>query len=321
MAEPIDDAGRLEESLLGGARRYTRADVAYLTGFDPAVAQRLWRAMGFPELPDDARAFTHGDVRAIQIVHELGERGVLDIEDAVTTARAMGQSLAPLAESQLAVIGRAIAEVAHSPQEQARLAAALAPAVEELVVHVWRRHLAAAANRVLGADEEARATVGFLDIVGYTRLSRGLSGHELRDLLDRFESQTSDRIASAGARVIKMIGDEVFFVADEPAAAAEVALDIVVSHEDDGDLPSIRGGLACGEVLIRHGDVFGTTVNRAARLTPVARPGTVIVDDEVAAALEGDARYRLKRVRARRLRGLGSVSPYVLRRVSGTIDA
>ena len=317
----MDDAGRLEESLLGGARRYTRADVAYLTGFDPIDAQRLWRAMGFPELSDDARAFTHGDVRALQIVHELGERGVLDVEDAVATARAMGQSLAPLAESQLSVIGRAIAEVAESPQAQARLAAALAPAVEELVVHVWRRHLAAAANRVLGADEETTATVGFLDIVGYTRLSRGLSADELRVLLDRFESETSDRIASCGARVIKMIGDEVFFVADDPAAAAEVALDTVVSHEDADDLPSIRGGLACGEVLIRHGDVFGTTVNRAARLTPVARPGTVIVDDSVAAALDEDSRYRLKKVRARRLRGLGSVTPYVLRRQSGSIDA
>ena len=317
----MDDAGRLEESLLGGARRYTRADVAYLTGFDPLDAQRLWRAMGFPELTDDARAFTHGDVRALQIVHELGERGVLDVEDAVATARAMGQSLAPLAESQLAVIGRAIAEVAESPQAQARLASSLAPAVEELVIHVWRRHLAAAANRVLGADEQTTATVGFLDIVGYTRLSRGLSSDDLRELLDRFESETSDRIASCGARVIKMIGDEVFFVADDPVAAAEVALETVVSHEDDDDLPSIRGGLATGEVLMRHGDVFGTTVNRAARLTPVARPGTVIVDESVAASLDGDARYRLKKVRARRLRGLGSVSPYVLRRASGTIDA
>jgi adenylate cyclase len=304
----------LEETLLGGNRRYTRVDVSYLSGVDEEQARRLWRAMGFPDLPDDDVAFTHGDVRALQIVAGLIEQGLLDYDAAVATARAMGQALARLAESQLYVLGHAIGARAEEVEEQERLAATLVPSVEQLVLHVWHRHLAAAAGRALGADETATATVGFLDIVGYTRLSRGLSPEDLTALLERFESETSDRIARSGGRVVKMIGDEVFFVADSPAVAAEIALETAETHAADEELPEIRGGLASGPVLMRHGDVFGTTVNRAARLTPIARPGTVIVDDEVRAQLRDDGSYKVKRVRAHRLRGLGSVSPWVLRR-------
>ena len=47
---------------------------------------------------------------------------------------------------------------------------------------------------------------------------------------------------------------------------------------EDPVLPDVRVGIATGPVLDRMGDVFGTTVNLASRLTALAAPGTVLVD-------------------------------------------
>jgi len=48
----------------------------------------------------------------------------------------------------------------------------------------------------------------------------------------------------------------------------------------------VRVGIAHGRALRRLGDVFGSTVNAAPRLTSLARPGTVIVDRGVHDTLE-----------------------------------
>jgi adenylate cyclase len=66
-------------------------------------------------------------------------------------------------------------------------------------------------------------------------------------------------------------------------------------------------------VLTLRGDVFGTTVNRASRLTSLARPGAVLVDEQTAEALRGDPRFTVVAMRARKVRGLGSVGVAALR--------
>ena len=52
----------LERLLLDGPRRYTRLQVAELSGMAPERTQRLWRALGFPDAADDDPAFTDADV-------------------------------------------------------------------------------------------------------------------------------------------------------------------------------------------------------------------------------------------------------------------
>ena len=114
-----------------------------------------------------------------------------------------------------------------------------------------------------------------------------LSERELAAWLERFEEACAEAVLDHGARVIKSIGGEVLVVADTPASAAEVALALTArgSDPDDG-FPEVRAGLAHGPVLSRLGDVFGSTVNVAARLTSLARPGTVLVDAGVHDALD-----------------------------------
>ena len=91
-----------------------------------------------------------------------------------------------------------------------------------------------------------------------------------------------------------------FAVAD-PAAAVSIALALTARGEDPDDLfPSVRAGVAHGPVVRRLGDVFGSTVNAASRLTSAARPGTVVVDAGVHEALgasEDDSPWRWRRIR------------------------
>jgi adenylate cyclase len=72
--------------------------------------------------------------------------------------------------------------------------------------------------------------------------------------------------------------------------------------------------MAYGPVLPLRGDVFGTTVNLASRLTTMAHPGSALVDAGLAAELRDDDAYDLTRINRRRAHGLGVVQPYVLRR-------
>ena len=100
------------------------------------------------------------------------------------------------------------------------------------------------------------------------------------------------------------------FVTIGAAPAAAIALDLVETMADDDLLPDVRVGMAFGPVVSRLGDVFGTTVNRASRLTGVAPPGAVLVDDALAASLASLSGFEMTALRRRTLRGIGPVTPW-----------
>ncbi len=242
------------------------------------VAEELWRLLGFPRHEDDERAFTPADVDALRLTHDLMELGILSPDRMSALTRTWGRSFARLAEWQVGLLATVTAEAGDDPAESlARLADEVLPRVDELQSWVWRRHLAGAANRMLAvgaAGETAEMAVVFVDIVGYTSHSRTLSETELVQWLEAFESEAAQLAVERGGRIIKNIGDEVLIVADDPAAAADIALELTRRGADDDSFPPVRAGLAYGDVVNRLGDVFGPVVNIASRLTSVARPGT-----------------------------------------------
>jgi hypothetical protein len=66
---PVADAREaLEGLLLGGPRRYTRLQVAQMSGMAPERTLRLWRALGFPDAADDDPAFTDADIEALNVL-------------------------------------------------------------------------------------------------------------------------------------------------------------------------------------------------------------------------------------------------------------
>lgn len=329
MSDALDPR-HVEELLLGGELRFTRVDAVRLTGVPEEFAQRLWRALGFPQLPEDSVAFTDADLAALSKVAGLRTAGILDEEIVLRMVRAVGQTMARLAKWQIDIlVGTLTDPLEPLSQDTVRLildnAGSHIADLEPLLVHAWRRQLAAAGTRALvaqptddSADDSAsgrvRAAVGFADMVAFTRTSRELDERALAQLVERFEETSSDTIAEHGGRLVKTLGDEVLFSTDTPRLGAEIALSIAEVVRDDPGIPDVRVGLAYGPVLPLMGDVYGTTVNLASRLTAMARPGAILVDAELATALGDDGVYELVRIARRRAHGLGVVQPYVLRR-------
>jgi adenylate cyclase len=312
---------RIERILLGGSRQYTRAQVAELSGVPAERASALWRALGFATQDDDAAVFTDGDVRALRITSELIRGGIVDPAIATSTARMIGQHMSRLAESQVHMLRDVLAanpELGTDERQLARLVEHLTPELEALQDFVWRRHLAANSVRVLVSPDEdldeRRQVVGFADMVGFTSLTRRSTEAELVAVVDRFDALAADIVADNHGRIVKMLGDEVLFVADTPVDAAEIALTLLDHAEHEDGVPSLRAGLAYGRVLSRFGDVYGSVVNIASRLTSVARPGTVLVDLEMSEALQDEPEYALRPRRPVSVRGYARLRSAALRR-------
>jgi adenylate cyclase len=314
------DRQELERLLLGGPRRYTRREVAEKAGVSLERVTRLWRALGFATVPDDEVVFTDADIEAVRTAEGLVSSGLLDPRLEVPVTRAFGQHLSRLAEWQVHMLWSLLAENGESTDDQqvARLVGRLLPDLERAQTFVWRRHLAAFAGRAPDMPEEnlqrRREVAGFVDMVGYTRMTRQLDEAELSEVLERFEAIATEAVAEHHGRIVKMIGDEVLFVADSPGEAAEIALALVAAADGDDRVPAVRAGLAFGHILSRFGDVYGAVVNLASRLTTIARPGTVLVDRELATALGERAGYVLRPGRPVSVRGYSRLRPYTLRR-------
>jgi adenylate cyclase len=314
----------LEELILGAPRRYTRQQIAEMAELDLETGRRLWRALGFAEAADDEVLFTERDLDAVRLMTRLTDAGVLapDVREAV--AQAMAQSLSRLAEWQVGMLIRVIEHQGGevTPQGSREIAAAVLPALEELQTYVWRRHVAAAVRRMVvtadPGDEPGTwpLVVGFADMVGFTRTTRRRSTAELSEMIERFGSTTTEVIADGHGRIVKTVGDEVLFVADDIAAGAGIALALQDRVRAEPALPELRIGLAAGPVLVRYGDVYGEVVNIAARLTAHARPGSVLADRGVADALSGDPRFALRPLRSVAVRGYRHLHPWLLERAS-----
>ncbi|WP_433661614.1 adenylate/guanylate cyclase domain-containing protein [Nocardia sp. CA-128927] len=317
----------VESYLLDGNRQYSRTDVAAQAGTTTALTKRLWTALGFPAgLDDDAVDYTDADISALRNFRDLNILSSADARQQAATARTLGQGMARLAEWQvdlvLAEIGERIAAAGPDADAEETIRTATEGTIatlEQLNTYAWRRHLAAALSRSLDPGTSAGETVrqlavGFADMVGYTRLTRHLHPDELSLLLESFESTTTAAITENGGWVVKNVGDEVMFAANSAANAARIALAIQESTMMVGGTPELRVAVAYGEVLQRFGDLYGSVVNIASRLTGVARPGTVLIDDEAAAALDGDPEFIIKNLRSVRVRGFNRLRPHILRR-------
>lgn len=315
------DSEGLERILLGGRRRYTRLQVAEKAGVPIERANRLWRALGFATVADDDVVFTDADIDAVRTADQLISSGLLEphLETAVT--RALGQHLSRLAEWQVHMLWTLITQnedLGRDDKQVERLVGQLVPELQRVQDFVWRRHLAAFAGRALASpDEDLHArteVVGFVDMVGYTRLTRRVDEGELAGILERFEALATDVVGAHHGRIVKMIGDEVLFVADSAGDGAEIALTLSERASADETLPDVRAGLAAGRILSRFGDVYGSVVNLAARLTSLARPGTILVDRELAGDLATESAYSVRPRRPASVRGYARVRPFSLRR-------
>lgn len=348
-AEPVAPsrlAGLLEvveHHLLGEEPSLNRLEVAERAGVPVEMAVQLWRLLGFPTTSDDEVAFTPADVDALRASHDLMRLGILSEDSQAALVRTWGRSFARLAEWETTLLANVAGADDDPEQRLGDLAVEVLPRVEALQTYIWRRHLASASSRLVSVQSTSTSAadlaVCFVDIVGYTSRSKSLDEHELVAWLEGFEDTATGVVTDHGGRIIKTIGDEILFVADDPVAAAEIALLLTARGEDaDDPFPSVRAAIAHGEVVSRLGDVFGPVVNIASRLTSLARPGTVLVDEHAYEVLSGrvggeddaaeptpeepdeaadegaESAYHFRRMRRSSVKGYAKLSSWVLRR-------
>lgn len=310
----------VERLILGGRRRYDRREIHHRSGVSPDRTLRLWRAMGFADVADDERVFTRADLDALDQLEQLRRAGLVPAEVQVAVIRSIAVAMSGLADWQVNGLYRTNPDVSPDrPEELLQALRAVLTSLERLQSYVWRRQLVAAARRfrtVRVGDPGTRVmVVGSADLVGFTRATRRLSPAELVELVELFHGLVAEVAAEHDGRVVKTIGDGVQFVADTPEHAAGLALDLL-DRAISSRLPELRIGMAMGPVLPRFGDVYGSVVHTAGRLTSEARPGRVLVDHDTAVALAGDPRFTLRMRRAVTMPGYPRLQPWGLRRAA-----
>jgi adenylate cyclase len=228
----------------------------------------------------------------------------------------MGTARIAEANRELAI--RTLAEPGDTEDDLAmRLAAAaeyMVPLIGPAIVHAFEMHMLEQIRRdVIGAADlaageiggAAELSVGFADLVEFTRLGEEIDPVELGQVAGRLE-EMANAVAEPPVRLVKTLGDGAMFVCAEARPLLEASLELIAAAEAEGEqFPWVRAGLATGSVLPQSGDYYGRAVNLASRITNVARPGSVVVD---AATREeaGEEGFAYSFAGERRLKGIDS---------------
>jgi class 3 adenylate cyclase len=278
--------------LFGDEERVTVAEIARRAGCDETLVRKVRLAAGLPDGGQDAVCSPReADVMSSFV---LGA-AVLGEEVALQFTRVLGAATAGIAEAALATFasnrqapmregGADLAELARAGTE-ATGALLVVPPVLDTLLRVHFEY--AITGRFAGEDPSptVEVAVGFVDLVESTRLTLTLSDTDLSSALSDFERTASDTVVAFGGRIVKRIGDAVMFVTTDPADGCRAAMTIIETVGAHPKLNTARAAVTYGRVLPRDGDYFGGAVNLAARAVPLAEPGTVVVSDEVRAAL------------------------------------
>jgi adenylate cyclase len=183
-------------------------DVARELGVDLDVLRRLWRALGFPDVPDDLHAFAEVDVDAARTLLASPVTAGLDEASLLRDVRAISAALTRVA----AVVADNTADVVDVQRsaglDDEAIAAVLLQSfsmadLDHLALYALRLQLRAALWRRLTLDgvQGVPVAIGFADLSGYTALAAQLDDNALSDLVARWESVAYDTIAQESARV------------------------------------------------------------------------------------------------------------------------
>lgn len=129
--------------------------------------------------------------------------------------------------------------------------------------------------------ESAVATVAFVDLAGFSAITDVYGDESAIQVLGHFEELVREALGGHGPP-IKWIGDEAMFGFPDPATALQVLGRLIPACRSEPRIPLTRTGLNHGPVLRRSSDLFGSTVNIAARIAAFASPGQLLASEAVA---------------------------------------
>ena len=102
---------------------------------------------------------------------------------------------------------------------------------------------------------------------------------------------------------MKLLGDGVLVRFDDPVHAVEGSLDLLQALPAAG-LPSAHAGVESGTLIARDGDIFGRTVNTAARIADTAPDGRLYLTERLARELATEG-FELRPAGSVELQGIG----------------
>jgi adenylate cyclase len=297
------------EAVVGGRAVYTADEIAQRSGVSRDFLAALRRAHGMPIPEEDIRQFSEIDLEAARLARDFSAAGLSE-EQMLATARVLGRGLAQVAEVMRATALEMALEPGADEAELAEryraVAEQFAPMTAPLLTNGLRMHLrnvlrneaVTVAERESGRLPGAReVAVCFADLVGFTQLGEELPPDDIGAVAERLEEMTA-HIVCAPVRFVKTIGDAAMLVSPEAEPLLENALELVDAAAAERDFPRLRAGVAFGPALRRAGDYYGRPVNLASRITGIARPGSVLVTQDVQDAVEGDFRFSFAGSRA-----------------------
>ncbi|PSJ58702.1 hypothetical protein [Kumtagia ephedrae] len=129
----------------------------------------------------------------------------------------------------------------------------------------------------------ASATVAFIDLAGFSAIADVYGDAAAIDVLEIFEAMVGEAL---GGPPIKWIGDEAMLSFADPESAIQALGRLLPACRKEPRLPLTRAALNHGPVIRRAGDLFGSTVNIAARIAALAAPGQLLATQPVAEIAE-----------------------------------
>jgi adenylate cyclase len=304
----------------------TLEQAAAAIGLPQDLAARLFDAWELPR-PQPGQALRADDDELLALALPALEGFEGDETALLASARQLGDSLRRLAESQVrlfhAHVEEQLAAEGHPDHSWTddlnQVAAVMMASLERALVLLYRRHfehyvLEVTVLRAEAALERAGLArrrpvrppaIAFLDLTGYTKLTEERGDRAAAELAGRLVEMVHEFAHRRGGRAVKLLGDGVMFHFPEPGQAVRCGLELVDRIPRVG-LPQARVGLHSGPVVFQDGDYFGGTVNIAARITDYARPGEVLVSDQVVADTDRLEGVRFEPVGPVSLKGLSA---------------
>jgi len=152
-------------------------------------------------------------------------------------------------------------------------------------------------------DRARQATVLFADIAGSTALYEVMGDAKALARIGGCLARLKEVAVKGDGRVIKSIGDELMCVFPDPSSALRAASEMQLSQMRTEPALSLRIGFHAGEAIERDGDLFGDTVNVAARVVGYAKPKQILTTETTALALPDFMRAGTRTLGALSVRG------------------
>ncbi len=312
------------ERALGGAPRFTAAEVAEQADVDLELFLELRRSLGLAEPEHDQVYFSEFDVKTMRSVRANLEMG-MSLESIREINRVLGGALSQLAvvvERQfLATYLDPTLDEAEMAKRYAAITRATTPEFAFVLQHLFNLHLRDELRADILGNEAAidfldgtrEMAVCFADLVGFTSLGQQIAADELGEIAERFNSIAAG-VVRPPVRLVKTIGDAVMLASTSAGELLETALELIDAVEREGEeFPELSVGIAFGTAVERGGDVYGPPVNLASRLCDVARPGAILVTETLREAFRDE--YDWSSAGRRRFKGIDEpVAGYRLRR-------